>query len=121
MPLITLDGTVISLEIPKVTEPESEDIGDALATDVVALSFAHMNDGVSFSWAGLLRSEGFSGTLIGVGAIGLDRIAYSFQVGFDAVQLSDQEYAELKEIHLRPFESSYQQDPHLTDREIRSP
>jgi uncharacterized protein (DUF934 family) len=120
MPLITLNGTVVNLEIPKVTEPESDGIQEALATDVVALSFEHANDGRSFSWAGLLRSEGFSGTLIGVGPIGLDRLACSFQVGFDAVQLSDHEYAELKEIHLRPFESSYQQDPHLTDHEVPS-
>ena len=43
--------------------------------------------------------------------VGLDRLAHGFRCGFDALEVSDDELAQLKPVHLSPFPGSYQPAP----------
>jgi len=108
MPLINSQGAVTALSPPDALDPTQSDmtsVGDVL---MVAFAFDSPVDGKAFSAAALLRAEGYGGTLIGVGPVGLDRLAYGFRAGFDVLELTDDEWQQLQPHHLSPFPHHYQ-------------
>ncbi len=113
MPLIDTDGTVIgpAPDIESAADMEHTPLADLLDADTVVLLFDSHKDGRAFSWAARLLSRGFRGRLVGVGPVGLDRLAHGFRCGFDALELTDEELTQLKRLHLSPFPGSYQPAP----------
>lgn len=78
------------------------------ASDAIVLQFASATDGCPLSAAAILRGAGFVGQLIGIGPVGLDRLAFGFRCGFDVLELSEADYRLLKPIHLSPMPFAYQ-------------
>lgn len=108
MPLINPQGAVTAVTPPEALDPTDSDITAVGDLSMIAFAFDSPVDGKAFSAAALLRAEGYSGTLVGVGPVGLDRIAYGFRVGFDVLELTDDEWQQLKPHHLSPFPHHYQ-------------
>ena len=55
----------------------------------IAIDFAHFADGRGFSWARMLRDEGFTGHLRAIGHIMPDQFRHAMAVGFDDIALRD--------------------------------
>ena len=53
----------------------------------IAIDFAHFADGRGFSWARILRDEGFTGHLRAIGHIMPDQFRHAMAVGFDDIAL----------------------------------
>ena len=53
----------------------------------IAIDFAHFADGRGFSWARILRDEGFTGHLRAMGHIMPDQFRHAMAVGFDDIAL----------------------------------
>ena len=53
----------------------------------IAIDFAHFADGRGFSWARILRDEGFTGHLRATGHIMPDQFRHAMAVGFDDIAL----------------------------------
>ena len=108
MPLINPQGEVNALTPPEALDTTDSDITTVGDLSMIAFAFDSPVDGKAFSAAALLRAEGYTGTLVGVGPVGLDRLAYGFRVGFDVLELTDDEWQQLKPHHLSPFPHHYQ-------------
>ena len=113
MPLINSHGEVISLSHPQPSDPTKTDTDSAAGLSIITFTFDSPVDGKAFSAAALLRAEGYAGTLVGVGPVGLDRLAYGFRVGFDVLEVTDAEWQQLKSHHLSPFPHHYQPENRL--------
>ena len=107
MPLIDDTGTPRDAVLPVPVDATAtfRTVRDAA---VVALAFDGPVDGKAFSTAALLRAEGYTGILVGVGPVGLDRLAQGFRVGFDLLEVSDRELQQRQHFHLEPFPFYYQ-------------
>lgn len=108
MPLIDSQGTVTAISPSEALDPTQSDTTTVGDVSIIAFAFDTPVDGKAFSAAALLRAEGYSGTLIGVGPVGLDRLAYGFRAGFDVLELTDDEWQQLQPHHLSPFPHHYQ-------------
>ncbi len=111
MPLIDVSGSPTSQALPPatgITEANTTSVGHA---PVVTLVFDGPTDGKAFSAAAVLRSEGYAGTLVGIGPVGIDRLTQGFRVGFDLLEITDTELQQLKPCHLAPFPHHYQPNP----------
>ena len=108
MPLINPQGAATALTPPDTLDPTNSDLTTVGDLPMMAFAFDSPVDGKAFSAAALLRAEGYTGTLVGVGPVGLDRLAYGFRVGFDVLELTDDEWQQLKPHHLSPFPHHYQ-------------
>jgi len=64
-------------------------VQDRLA--LVAIDFPKFNDGRGFSVARSLRDQGYKGTLRASGALIPDQFAFALHVGFDEVEISDEQ------------------------------
>jgi uncharacterized protein (DUF934 family) len=64
-------------------------IQDRLA--LVAIDFPKFSDGRGFSIARSLRAQGYRGTLRATGALIPDQFAFALHLGFDEVEISDQQ------------------------------
>ena len=53
----------------------------------IAIDFTHFADGRGFSWARILRDEGFTGHLRAIGHIMPDQFRHAMAVGFDDIAL----------------------------------
>jgi len=53
----------------------------------IAIDFTHFADGRGFSWARILRDEGFTGHLRAMGHIMPDQFRHAMAVGFDDIAL----------------------------------
>jgi uncharacterized protein (DUF934 family) len=60
---------------------------------LIAIEFPKFNDGRGFSIARALREQGYKGTLRATGALIPDQFAFALQVGFDEVEISDEQAA----------------------------
>lgn len=108
MPLINQHGEKVALSPTMALDPTESDIASVGNRSLITFAFDSSVDGKAFSAAALLRAEGYSGTLLGVGPVGLDRLAYGFRVGFDVLELTDAEWQLLQSHHLSPFPHHYQ-------------
>ena len=80
--------------------------------ELIAIPFPKFNDGRGFSIARALRAQGYTGRLRATGALIPDQFAFALQVGFDEVEISD-EQAERQPVGqwlraLTAFHDSYQ-------------
>jgi len=112
MPLIDRLGSVQERALGEVIAPAEASAAVLGAATAATVVFDGVLDGKAFSAAALLRAEGFTGTLIGVGPVGLDRLAQAFRVGFDLLELTERELVLLKPRHLQPFPHYYQPARH---------
>ena len=110
MPLIDRQGDVQERALGEVIGPAEASCAALGAATAATLVFDGVMDGKAFSAAALLRAEGFTGTLVGIGPVGLDRLAQGFRVGFDLLELTEGELTLLKPCHLQPFPHPYQPD-----------
>jgi len=115
MPLIDSAGAITVVSNLQCTPLEDARLQDLLPKSQVILHFESYGEGRPFSWAGLLRSSGYTGQIIGLGAVGLDRLAYGFRVGFDLLELTEAEFEMLSDFHLNPFPLVYQTPRSSTD------
>ena len=60
---------------------------------LVAIDFPKFSDGRGFSIARALRAQGYRGTLRATGALIPDQFAFALHVGFDEVEISDEQAA----------------------------
>ena len=60
---------------------------------LIAIDFPKFNDGRGFSIAKALREQGYKGTLRASGALIPDQFAFALHVGFDEVEISDEQAA----------------------------
>lgn len=60
---------------------------------LIAIPFPKFGDGRGFSIAKALRAQGYKGTLRATGTLIPDQFAFALQVGFDEVELSDEQAA----------------------------
>lgn len=113
MPLIDADGAVLgpAPDIESAADMQHTALAELLEAETLVLLFDSHKDGRAFSWAARLLSRGFQGRLVGIGPVGLDRLAQGFRCGFDALEVSDDEVKQLKPVHLSPFPGSYQPAP----------
>lgn len=79
---------------------------------LIAIPFPKFSDGRGFSLAKALRAQGYTGTLRATGALIPDQFAFALQVGFDEVEISDEQAARQpvgQWLHaLTAFHDSYQ-------------
>jgi uncharacterized protein (DUF934 family) len=61
--------------------------------ELVAIPFPKFNDGRGFSIARSLRAQGYKGTLRATGALIPDQFAFALHVGFDEIEISDEQAA----------------------------
>lgn len=115
MPLIDSAGAIAAVSDLQCTPVDEARLSDLLSKSRVILRFESHAEGRPFSWAGLLRSSGYTGQIIGLGAVGLDRLAYGFRVGFDLLEITEAEFEVLSELHLNPFPLGYQTRRSSTD------
>lgn len=108
MPFINSRGIVSDAPSHSLWPIDDIEAIDLSHHSAIGLNFDNGNDGRAFSACALVRSAGFTGVVVGTGAVGLDRIAYAFRVGFDLVWLSESDLARLADIHLTPFPAHYQ-------------
>ena len=108
MPFVDHTGKATAPAIPEPTDSGTVTARSAGAAPAINLTFDSPTDGKAFSAAAVLRAEGYTGSLIGTGPVGLDRLAQGFRVGFDLLEVSEQELALLKPHHLLPFPHYYQ-------------
>ncbi len=108
MPFVDPQGQVVDAPEYTVVEIETFDQSTVPEDSALGLPFEGGADGRAFSVAALLRAEGYRGTLVGTGEIGIDRLAYGFRTGFDLLWLAPEELELLGEQHLAPFPSHYQ-------------
>lgn len=80
-----------------VVLPNSSPAADLLPVqdrlELVAVEFPKFNDGRGFSIAKSLREQGYEGTLRATGALIPDQFAFALHVGFDEVEISDEQAA----------------------------
>ena len=60
---------------------------------LIAIPFPRYSDGRGFSIARALRAQGYKGRLRATGALIPDQFAFALQVGFDEVEISDEQAA----------------------------
>ena len=60
---------------------------------LIAIPFPKFSDGRGFSIARALRAQGYEGRLRATGALIPDQFAFALQVGFDEVEISDEQAA----------------------------
>lgn len=81
-----------ALAIPNDQDPAALlDVQGRLA--LIAIPFPKFSDGRGFSIAKALREQGYRGTLRATGALIPDQFAFALQVGFDEVEISDEQAA----------------------------
>lgn len=117
MPFLNADGLVVSPVEFELTDVSAADLVDATYSGVVGLTFDNTGDGRAFSACALIRANGFQGTIVGLGCIGVDRLTLGFRVGFDLLWVDDDEAKSVKPQHLRPVAQYYQ--PSNTSRQRR--
>jgi uncharacterized protein (DUF934 family) len=61
--------------------------------ELVAIDFPKFSDGRGFSIARSLRAQGYKGTLRATGALIPDQFAFALHVGFDEIEISDDQAA----------------------------
>ena len=76
--------------------------------DLIAIEFAAFADGRGYSFATLLRRQGFTGELRAVGDVFKDVIFYLKRCGFDSFALKDGKDLEVAKAGLHDFSFSYQ-------------
>ncbi len=76
--------------------------------DLIAIEFAAFADGRGYSFATLLRRQGFKGELRAVGDVFKDVIFYLKRCGFDSFALKDGKDLEVAKAGLNDFSGSYQ-------------
>ena len=76
--------------------------------DLIAIEFAAFADGRGYSFATLLRRQGFTGELRAVGDVFKDVIFYLKRCGFDSFALKDGKDLEVAKAGLHDFGGSYQ-------------
>lgn len=108
MPLVDQTGKATLPAVPEPTDSGTVTARSAGTAPAINLAFDSPTDGKAFSAAAVLRAEGYTGSLIGTGPVGLDRLAQGFRVGFDLLEVTEQELALLKPHHLLPFPHYYQ-------------
>jgi uncharacterized protein (DUF934 family) len=84
------DGVALAIgndQDPKALLPLQERL------ELIAIPFPRYSDGRGFSIARALREQGFIGTLRATGALIPDQFAFALQVGFDEVEISDEQAA----------------------------
>ena len=60
---------------------------------LVAIDFPKFSDGRGFSIARALRAQGYEGRLRATGALIPDQFAFALQVGFDEIEITDEQAA----------------------------
>ena len=60
---------------------------------LIAIAFPKFSDGRGFSLAKALRAQGYTGRLRATGALIPDQFAFALQVGFDEIEISDEQAA----------------------------
>lgn len=107
MKLLDRHGWTTSALVPVPIEALGD--GDALAVEnvqdpaallplqdrlqLIAIPFPKFSDGRGFSIARALRAQGYEGRLRATGALIPDQFAFALQVGFDEVEISDEQAA----------------------------
>lgn len=82
------DGTAVLL--PNIVQAAAlKPLQDRL--QLVAIEFPKFSDGRGFSLAKALRAQGYEGRLRATGALIPDQFAFALQVGFDEVEISDEQ------------------------------
>ena len=76
--------------------------------DLIAIEFAAFADGRGYSFATLLRRQGFTGELRAVGDVFKDVIFYLKRCGFDSFALKDGKDLEVAKAGLHDFTAGYQ-------------
>ncbi|MEC7118552.1 MAG: DUF934 domain-containing protein [Pseudomonadota bacterium] len=76
--------------------------------DLIAIEFAAFADGRGYSFATLLRRQGFKGELRAVGDVFKDVIFYLKRCGFDSFALKDGKDLEVAKAGLSDFSAGYQ-------------
>lgn len=94
--LLTVNDPVECLNLP-LTE-----------LDLIAIEFSAFADGRGYSFATLLRRQGFTGELRAVGDVFKDVIFYLKRVGFDSFALKQGKDIEVAKASLHDFSAGYQ-------------
>lgn len=84
------DGAALAIandQDPKALLPLQERLA------LIAIPFPRYSDGRGFSLARALRAQGYVGRLRATGALIPDQFAFALQVGFDEVEISDEQAA----------------------------
>jgi uncharacterized protein (DUF934 family) len=84
------DGAALAIandQDPKALLPLQERLA------LIAIPFPRYSDGRGFSIARALREQGYIGTLRATGALIPDQFAFTLHVGFDEVEISDEQAA----------------------------
>lgn len=76
--------------------------------DLITIEFTSFNDGRGYSFARILRRQGFAGELRAVGDVYKDVLFYLKRSGFDSFALLDDARLEDAEAGLSTFSHSYQ-------------
>lgn len=76
--------------------------------DLIAIEFAAFADGRGYSFATLLRRQGFTGELRAVGDVFKDVVFYLKRCGFDSFALKDGKDLEVAKAGLHDFSTGYQ-------------
>ena len=93
LPLLSVDDlSSLNNDASKAFIITSDDDLDAILPHFkgvahIAIDFAHFADGRGFSWARILRDEGFRGHLRAMGHIMPDQFRHAMAVGFDDIAL----------------------------------
>lgn len=86
------DGQRLGVSLPNTcVAADLKPVQDRL--ELIAIDFPKFNDGRGFSIARALREQGYKGTLRASGALIPDQFAFALHVGFDEVELSDEQAA----------------------------
>ena len=93
LPLLSVDDlSFLNNDASKAFIITSDDDLDAILPHFkgvahIAIDFTHFADGRGFSWARILRDEGFTGHLRAMGHIMPDQFRHAMAVGFDDIAL----------------------------------
>jgi len=93
LPLLSVDDlSSLNNDASKAFIITSDDDLDAILPHFkgvahIAIDFTHFADGRGFSWARILRDEGFTGHLRAIGHIMPDQFRHAMAVGFDDIAL----------------------------------
>ena len=93
LPLLSVDDLLsLNNDASKAFIITSDDDLDAILPHFkgvahIAIDFTHFADGRGFSWARILRDEGFTGHLRAMGHIMPDQFRHAMAVGFDDIAL----------------------------------